>query len=457
MDLFAANDSRPVHFMGIGGAGMSALALLARRRGVVLSGCDNDPSGAADLIELGVPVVQGHGAAHVEGCRAVVVTAAVPADHPELVVARAAGIPVVPRKDALAALCAGRETVAVSGTHGKTTTTVMTTEALIEAGLDPTGLAGGRVSSWGGNARVGSDGLFVVEADEYDQAFLALAPTVAIVNNVEADHLECYGSLEALEAAFVTFASRARVAIVGIDDPGAARIGSRLGGKVVRFGVGAEADARIHDVAQRPDRTHARVRFRDGGEIGLTLHVPGMHNLRNAVAALLAVDALGGDLEAAVTALARFRGVGRRFDRVGTAGGVDVIDDYAHHPTELVATLEAARQAFPGRRLVAVFQPHLYSRTQLHGDAMGSALAAADLAVVTEIYAAREQPVDGVSGRRVADAARAAGGTAHFEADRALLGRTVASHVRSGDVVLTLGAGDITRVGPELVGLLQRR
>ncbi len=457
MDLFAANDSRPVHFMGIGGAGMSALALLARRRGVVLSGCDNDPSGALDLMELGVSVAQGHGAAHVQGCRAVVVTAAVPADHPELLAARAARIPVVPRKDALAALCAGRETVAVSGTHGKTTTTVMTTEALIEAGLNPTGLAGGRVSSWGGNARVGADGLFVVEADEYDQAFLALAPTVAIVNNVEADHLECYGSLEALETAFVTFASRARVAIVGIDDPGAARIAARLGDKVVRFGLGAEADARIHHISQRPDRTHARVRFRDGGEIGLTLHVPGLHNLRNAVAALLAVDALGGDLEAAVTALARFRGVGRRFDRVGTAGGVDVIDDYAHHPTELAATLEAARQAFPGRRLVAVFQPHLYSRTQLHGDAMGAALAAADVAVITEIYAAREQPMAGVTGRRVADAATEAGGTAHFEADRSALGRTVASHLRSGDVVLTLGAGDITRVGPELVGLLQQR
>jgi UDP-N-acetylmuramate--alanine ligase len=199
------------------------------------------------------------------------------------------------------------------------------------------------------------------------------------------------------------------------------------------------------------------VRFRDGGEIGLTLHVPGLHNLRNAVAALLAVDAVGGDLEAAVTALARFRGVGRRFDRVGAAGGVDVIDDYAHHPTELVATLEAARQAFPGRRLVAVFQPHLYSRTQLHGDAMGAALAAADLVVVTDVYAAREKAVPGVSGKSIADAARAAGSIAHFEADRQALGHSVASHLRSGDVVLTLGAGDITRVGPELVGLLQQR
>jgi UDP-N-acetylmuramate--alanine ligase len=296
----------------------------------------------------------------------------------------------------------------------------------------------------------------VVEADEYDQAFLALAPTVAIVNNVEADHLECYGSLEALETAFVTFASRARVAIVGIDDPGAARVASRLAGPVVRFGLSQDADARLHDISQRPDRTHARVRFRDGSEIGLTLHVPGLHNLRNATAALLAVDAVGGDMEAAVTALSRYRGVGRRFDRVGAAGGVDVVDDYAHHPSELVATLEAARQAFPGRRLVAVFQPHLYSRTELHGDAMGTALAAADLVVVTEIYAAREQPIPGVSGRRIAAAATAAGGTVHFEADRAGLGRAVAAHLRAGDVVLTMGAGDITRVGPELVGLLQQ-
>lgn len=441
--------------MGIGGAGMSALALLARRRGVEITGCDNDPSGAADLMELGVPVSQGHDPAHVMGCRAVVVTAAIKEAHPELEAARSAGLPIIPRKEALAALCAGRETVAVSGTHGKTTTTVMTTEALIEAGLEPTGLAGGRVAAWHGNAHVGADALFVVEADEFDQAFLALAPTVAIVNNVEADHLECYGTVEELEQAFVTFASRARVAIVGVDDAGAARVAGRLGNKVVRFGTSESADARLHDISQRPDRTHARLRFPDGGEISLTLHVPGMHNLRNAVAAVLAVDALGGDLEAAVVALARFRGVGRRFDRVGSAGGIEIIDDYAHHPTELVATLEAARQAFPGRRLVAVFQPHLFSRTQLHGAAMGSALAAADLAIVTEIYAAREQPVPGVSGRAVADAAEAAGGRVHFEADRAGLGRAVAKRLESGDVVLTMGAGDITRVGPELLGLLQ--
>ena len=440
--------------MGIGGAGMSALALLARRRGVAVNGCDTDPSGAADVAALGVTVNAGHDAAHVKGARAVVVTAAVPADHPELVAARAAGLPVVPRKVALAALCQGRDTVAVSGTHGKTTTTVMVTEALAQAGLDPTGLAGGRVSRWGGNARVGSDSLFVVEADEYDQAFLELAPTVAIVNNVEADHLECYGTLEDLEQAFVTFAGRARVAIVGADDAGALRVAERLSNPVIRFGMSAAADARVHNVVQSADRTHARVRLPDGGEIALTLHVPGLHNLRNALAALLAVDALGGDLEEAVEALAAFRGVGRRFERVGVQRGIDVVDDYAHHPTELEATLAAARQAYPGRRLVAVFQPHLFSRTAQHGDAMGRALAAADVVVVTEIYAAREQPMPGVSGRAVADAATRAGAQATFQHDRDALGATVLGLVEAGDVVLTLGAGDITRVGPELLGRL---
>ena len=216
---------------------MSALALLARRRGVQITGCDNDPSGAADLIELGVPVEAGHARGPRGGLPRGGRHRRRTGGPSRAAAARDAGIPVIARKDALAALCAGRETVAVSGTHGKTTTTVMTTEALIEAGLDPTGLAGGRVPAWGGNARVGADRLFVVEADEYDQAFLALAPTVAIVNNVEADHLECYGTVDDLEAAFVTFASRARVAIVGVDDPGAARIASRLGNKVVRFGT----------------------------------------------------------------------------------------------------------------------------------------------------------------------------------------------------------------------------
>src|SRR6476661_4494460 len=228
MELFNADDRRPVHFMGIGGAGMSALALIACRRGVPVSGCDNDPTGAADVAALGAAVHRGHDPSHVEGARAVVVTAAVKPDHPELVHARALGVPVVPRKAALAALIAGARSVAAAGTHGKTTTTVMTTEALTAAGLAPTGLAGGRVSGWGGNARLAGDALYVIEADEYDQAFLSLHPTVAIVNNVEADHLECYGSVAALEDAFVEFARRASTAIVSADDPGARRVALRI-------------------------------------------------------------------------------------------------------------------------------------------------------------------------------------------------------------------------------------
>ncbi len=416
-----------------------------------MSGCDADPTGAGDLASLGVQVFQGHDPSHLDGVRAVVVTAAVPTGHPELERARALGLPVVPRKEALAALVGGTRSVCVAGTHGKTTTTVMATEALTGAGLAPTGIAGGRVSAWGGNARLGGDDLFVVEADEYDQAFLTLHPSVAIVNNVEPDHLECYGSMAALEAAFVEFADRAEVALVSADDPGATVVGSRLRTKVQRFGFAEDAHIRIHDVQQHADGTQARVVWTDGRSLAVRLRVPGIHNLRNAVAALGAVEALGGSLERAAAALAEFPGVGRRFERIGEAGGVAVVDDYAHHPSELSATLSAARQAFPGRRLIAVFQPHLYSRTAAHGEAMGQALAAADLVFVTEIYAAREQPMPGVSGQQVAEAAQRAGAKARFEPTRSDVGRRVYEQLKPGDVVLTLGAGDITRVAPELV------
>lgn len=430
---------------------MSALALIACRRGVAVTGCDADPSGAADLTAMGVTVHGGHDPAHLDGARAVVVTAAVGAGHPELARAAALNLPVVPRKEALAALIAGARSVAVAGTHGKTTTTVMTTEALTAAGLNPTGIAGGRVSGWGGNARVAGDELFVVEADEYDKAFLTLHPTIAVVNNVEPDHLECYGSEAALEDAFAEFAGRAETAIVSSDDPGALRIAARLSGRVRRFGFADDADLRITEVVQRAEFTEARIVRREGEPVRLRLRVPGVHNLRNAVAALGAVEALGGQLEPALQALGEFSGVGRRFERLGEHGGVAIVDDYAHHPSELDATLSAARQAYPGRRLVAVFQPHLYSRTAAHGQAMGRALAAADLVIVAEVYAAREQPIPGVSGRSVADAAADAGADARFEPARAGLGRRVFEALRPGDVVLTLGAGDITRVGPELV------
>jgi UDP-N-acetylmuramate--alanine ligase len=454
MDLFDPSDSRPVHFMGIGGAGMSALALIARRRGVAVSGCDGDPTGAQDVAALGATVQQGHDPSHVRGMRAVVVTAAVPKDHPELAAARAAGVPVVPRKEALAQLIAGGTTVAIAGTHGKTTTTVMTTLALTASGLEPTGLAGGRVTEWGGNAKLAGDRVFVVEADEYDQAFLTLTPSFAVVNNVEADHLECYGSVEILEDAFVEFAGRARVALLGANDEGARRVGNRLKNRHWFFGT-SDADLTLDRVEQLPGESRARLTFPDGKRVTLLLAVPGLHNLRNAAGALGVVWAMEADLEPALDALRTYGGLGRRFERLGEFGGVALVDDYAHHHSELAATLSAARQAFPGRRLVAVFQPHLYSRTQAHSSAMGQALATADLVIVSEIYAAREKPVPGVSGKQVANAAEAAGARTMFEPVREKLGRSVLDLLEPGDVVLTLGAGDITKVGRELAEWLR--
>ena len=457
MNLFATVDPRPVHFMGIAGAGMSGLAILARQQGVTITGCDNDPSGAADLAALGVEIWRGHDPAHAVGARALVVTAAVPGDHPELERARALGVPVVRRADALSQAVAGGTVVAVAGTHGKTTTTVMVTEALAAAGRDPTGLAGGRVARWGGNARVGGRELYVVEADEFDRAFLSLVPTVAVVNNVEADHLECYGgSVAALEDAFAEFAGRARRAIVGADDAGAARVAARLAVPVWRVGLGGGpgVDVRIADPALGERGSTARIELPGGRALALRLRVPGLHNLRNAAAALAVVHELGADLEQALAALAEFGGVGRRFERVGEARGVTVVDDYAHHPTEVAATLAAARQAFPRRRVVAVFQPHLFSRTALHGEALGRALAAADVVVVAPIYAAREQPLAGVSADLVARGAAGAGATTIAVRERAGLTERVVETVRAGDVVFTLGAGDITRVGPELLARL---
>jgi UDP-N-acetylmuramate--alanine ligase len=456
MNLFLPLDPRPVHFVGIAGAGMSALAMVALSRGVSVTGSDRVPDGAPDLAGLGAQVAQGADPAAVARARAVVVSAAVPADHPDLVRARELGVPVVSRKRALAELVAGSTTIAIAGTHGKTTTTVMATQALCGAGFNPTGLAGGRVAAWGGNARIGDPAMFVVEADEYDRAFLELAPTVAVVGNVEPDHLECYGGESAaLEEAFATFAARAETVIAG---PGEAcdrvaeeiRARSRTLRRLWRFGPGA-GEVEVRDIRLERGSSRAEVRMPGGGDVALVLAVPGEHNLLNAAAALAVVHAVGGDVTAARDALREFKGVGRRFEVVGEASGVTVVDDYAHHPTEIRATLAAARQAYPSRRLIAVFQPHLYSRTAVHGPAMGQALAAADLALVTEVYAAREAPLPGVGGHLVVDAARQAGARARFAPDQDSLLRTAGDLLEPGDVVLTLGAGDITELGPRLL------
>ncbi len=453
MSLFIPDDPRPIHFMGIAGAGMSALALIAKSRGVTVSGCDANPSEADDQA-AGVVVLKGHDPSHVVDARAVVYTAAVPEHHPELEAARSLGIPVLKRAAALGEVVRNGRTVAVAGTHGKTTTTAMTTIALQSVGRSPTGIVGGRVAGWNGNAVVGDSDLFVVEADEYDRSFLQLQPDIAVVNNVEADHLECYGGTGALESAFVEFAGRASRVLIGADDAGASRVRGRIEVPTWTVGMSPTADIRLSRTRQSEDITHASLSLPDGRAIEIELRVPGIHNVRNAAMALGVVFALQGDVAQAAGALREFSGVGRRFEVLGTVRGITVVDDYAHHSTEIAATLGAARQRFPGRRLVAVFQPHLFSRTKAQSAALGIVLSVADLAVVVPIYPAREAPIPGVTGKLVANAVRRAGGTVKWVDDRADITDTVEQVVAEGDVVLTLGAGDITEIGPKLLSRL---
>jgi len=457
MPLLDSSDPRPVHFVGIAGAGMSALAELFLRRGVPITGCDANPSGADDLRRLGVSV-DVHDPAHVDSARALVVTSAMPKNHPELVRARELGVPVIRRAEALGEVTVGRELVGIAGTHGKTTTTVMTATALAAAGRDPTALVGGRVAAWEGNLRAGSDRLYVVEADEYDRSFLALTPTVAVVTNIEADHLDIYADLADIKSAFAQFVRGARAIVLCADDVGANSLSTPSTTEVIRYGV-TSRDARL--VAAAIETSTAGTSFDvlfDDERLGrIRLVVPGRHNVLNALAAVGSGLALGADFAAMAQGLSTFAGAERRFQRLGEARGVTVVDDYAHHPTEIAATLAAARAAFDGRRLIAAFQPHLYSRTRDFAREFGQSLAAADAVYLTEIYPAREQPIQGVTATLVADALANAGGTLAWRGDRVALADALASDVRNGDVVLTIGAGDVTKTGPELLQRLKER
>lgn len=459
MPLLDPTDPRPIHFQGIAGAGMSALAELCHRRGAAVTGCDQNPAGASDLGSLGILAARGHDPSHLEGHRALVVSSAIPKDHPEVQRARALGIPVVRRAEALAEATAGGALIAIAGTHGKSTTTVMTTEALAAAGKAPTGVVGARVSAWGGNLSRGGSELFVVEADEYDRSFLALHPTVAVVTNVEADHLDIYRDLQDIHETFATFVGRARYVVLCADDPGANALPSPATAEVIRYGITSpEARLVARDVRHAEGRTSFAVHF-DGKAMGeVTVGVPGLHNVRNALAALACgIGPWGLTVPQMAPGLAAFVGAERRFQRLGSAAGVQVVDDYAHHPTELRATLVAAREAFPGRRIVVAFQPHLFSRTRDFATEFGEALALADVVALADIYPAREQPMPGVTSKLVAAAARSAGRAPAWEGPRALLADGLAELVREGDVVFTVGAGDITLTGPELLARLVAR
>ena len=453
-----SSDKRPVHFVGIAGAGMRALAELLARRGVPVTGCDANPGATDDLEALGISVAKGHSPDHVEGARELVVTSAMPRTHPELARARDLGIPITRRAEALGLAVTGGRVVGIAGTHGKTTTTVMTTAALAAAGLTPTGIAGGRVAEWKGNLHYESDELFVVEADEYDRSFLSLSPTVAVVTNVEADHLDIYRDLEDIRTTFSRFVRDAAAIVLCDDDAGARSLDLPSSAEVIRYGLKSR-DARLvaSDVRSDGHSTTFSVSY-DGRPLGdVALRVPGFHNVQNALAAIGAGYSLGVTLDAMREGLLLFGGVDRRFQRLFDVAGVTIVDDYAHHPTEIVATLQAARASYPRRRIVAAFQPHLFSRTRDFSDAFGEALCGADCVFLAEIYPAREQPIPGITSALVASSMKRAGRAVTWQGARSELADALTLFVVHGDVVITIGAGDITRTGPELKARLEMR
>jgi UDP-N-acetylmuramate--alanine ligase len=451
-----------VHLVGIGGAGMSGIARILLARGVPVSGSDRRESPTLPALRaLGARVEVGHDAAHLGDATTVVVSTAIRDDNPELVEARRRGLRVLPRAVALAAVMAGRRSVAVAGTHGKTSTTSMLTVAVQACGVDPGFAIGGNLNESGSNAHAGTGDVFVAEADESDRSFLLLAPHAAIVTNVEADHLDNYGDLAAVEEAFGRFVRTvdpAGFVVLCADDPGAARLaGAGARARVRTYGAAEGADLRLVDVDVAAEGT-SWTAVLDGAVLGrVRIRVPGEHMARNSAAALLAGLELGLPAAGLLEGLARFGGVHRRFELKGVAAGVRVYDDYAHHPTEVAAQLAAARAVAGGGRLVVAFQPHLYSRTREFADGFGRALGLADEVVVMEVFGAREDPVPGVTGALVADAVPLPPGRVVFEPSWSAAAPALADRARPGDVVVTMGAGDVSMVGPEVLEVLRGR
>ncbi len=459
LDVPALDGIRRAHLIGIGGAGMNGIARLLLARGVRVSGSDlKDSRWLEDLRRAGTVVWVGHRAEQLlprEGAPpdAVVVSSAVPARNPELALARKRGIPVYARAQILAALAAGSRTLAVSGTHGKTTTTSMLSVILDRAGRDPTFVVGGDLNEIGSGARHGRGDLFVAEADESDGTFLLLHPEVAVITNVEEDHLDFYrGGRAEIEAAFARFAEQAGSVVACGDDPGVRRALEMAGRDAETYGLGPENRARVSVAGVGRAMITGTLDLAGGERIELRLQLPGVHNLLNASAAVLAACRTGVPAPEAAAAAATFSGVRRRFEHRGTGRGAEFYDDYAHHPTEVAATLDGASRDGHAR-LVAVFQPHRYSRTQVLWRELGESLAQADLVIVTDVYGAGEEPIPGVSGKLVVDALAAArpGKRLLYLPRRSDVVHFLVGEVREGDLVVTLGAGDITMVGEEIL------
>lgn len=455
VELVAPDQLGPVHFIAVGGAGMSGIAALYAELGVQVSGSDQiDSPVLGELAAAGVRVHVGHSAEQIGDAGTIVVSSAIREDNPELVEARARGLRIWHRSAALGALMLGRQGVSVAGTHGKTTTTGMLAHVLTECGADPGYVIGAPLANSGRSFRLGT-GPFVVEADESDGSFRQYPADIAIITNIEADHLDNWETPAAYLEGFRQFAAEAHAVVANSDDAGVREVlGDRAAAEIgwITYGEQPGARCQLSDAEQIGFRARARLVDEE-----LALAVPGRFNLGNAAAAVLAAHALGISFERAVAAAGTFRGTHRRFTPIGTVRGVDVFDDYAHHPTELEATLSAARSGVQDRggRVIACFQPHLYSRTRDFAEEFGRALSVADEVVLMDIYGAREEPMPGVTSGLLADACRAFGGSVEWITERGSVAPRLATLAREGDVVLTLGAGDITRIAPDIVTALE--
>ncbi len=455
-------DLKRIHFVGIGGAGMSGIAeiLLAEQVDLQVTGCDQVSSEVTErLIRKGAKVETGHSPDHLEGVDLVVISSAVSEENGEVQEARRRGITVVRRAEMLGELMRLKYGIGIAGTHGKTTTTSLIGTVLTEAGLDPTVIVGGRLRLLGTGARLGRSEYLVAEADEFDRSFLRLTPVLAVITTIDRDHLDTYRDLEGIQDAFVEFGNRVPFfgrLFVCLDDANVQTILPRLAERrLVTYGFSPQADLSVvnletHAAGSRFDVRSLRDGQRSLGRIELPM--PGRHNVLNALAAVGVGLSLGIPFERIAEAIGRFAGVHRRFEHLGSWRGAALVDDYAHHPTEVAATLEAARQTFPHGRVFAVFQPHLFSRTLDQADAFGRSLLGADLAVVTDVYPSREKPIAGVTGELVVEAARRHGHrNVHYCPRWADAPAILDGQVGAGDIVVTLGAGDVNRLGQQMV------
>jgi UDP-N-acetylmuramate--alanine ligase len=460
-----------VHFVGIGGAGMSGIAEILHNLGYSVSGSDlSDGPVLQRLSALGIHTKVGHDAQHIAGADAVVISTAVQQDNPEVVAAHQKLIPVVPRAVMLAELMRLKQGIAIAGTHGKTTTTSLVASVLAQAGLDPTFVIGGRLISAGANAKLGSGDYIVVEADESDASFLNLNPIMSVVTNIDADHMETYGhDFNKLKNAFIDFLHRMPfygAAVLCIDDPVVQSILSDVSRPITSYGFSERAQVRATEVRAEGARMHFKVKRSNGvtlPELSIELNLPGLHNVLNALAAIAIAVELNVPDEAVIKALANFSGVGRRFQRHGeiaatTGGHFTLIEDYGHHPVELAATIQAARGAFPGRRLVLAFQPHRYSRTRDCFEDFVRVLQDVDVVYLTEVYAAGETPIAGADGRSLAHALRVAGQSQLiFAQDLKQLEQLLIDHACNADVVMCMGAGSIGSVPAKIVERMHKQ